>query len=1210
MMQLPAVMFKLGHLGLITVGAIAITLPVAELGANAASTPTEPDVAVASAVAALTDLPISPLTDSVALPLSAPLNTAPLSFAPSTAALEPFSVALPDRTTLSFPVISALSPLATAGSLPIAQAEPTRATPATPATLVAPVAQTPPSPATPSTKPIPTRIEIAPEGSGQVTADARSTLRLTGQIFDQDGNPYLDDVTVTLTSSAGKLIGADQDTDRPGFQVIARNGKFQAELQSSLDPQKVKIRAAADTGKRELGTPGKPGTAFPLPQVPNPTTPHPTPDRAEIETFAQVEFTPNLRPSLVSGLVNFRFGAAGSDFYDSFSSFLNPDNMGVGAEFKLNTSVFAIGTLGEWAFTGAYNNQRPLNQTCDGQARLFRDTQFCDQVYPVYGDSSTSDFLTPSIDSVYFRFERTSPVAGAGTDYFMWGDYRTEEFARTSQLYTGTTRPLHGFKANYNFGDLQATIAYGNNLQGFQRDTIAPNGTSGYYFLSRRLVLGGSETVYIETEELNRPGTVLERKSMIRTRDYEIDYDRGTILFRRPILQTEYDPFGRSLVRRIVVTYEFDGNGTGDTKLYAGRLQYNLSREFQKESWIAGSYLREDFGGRDFELYGADSLISWGKDGQLIAEFAQSSNRSPFLGVVSGNAYRVEAKGHLATGLLMKAYYRSVDENFTNNATFSYTPGQTRMGAQLEATLTPTTLFQVQYDRETNYGFATTVRSGFDGLFNPGVQAAPGTRLDNTYTTVSAGIQQRFGAAALSVDWVNRSRQDRSSISNFNADTNQLVSRLTVPLAKTLTFRAQNETSLGSVDPLYGDRTTVGLDWAAFPGVTLRLAQQFLYGSQLGDRSITSFDTLLDHRLSDDTSMTGRYSVLTGNSGWTGQGAIGLNHRLKIAPGLRANFSYERIFGDVFAYTAAGQQFVQPFAVGQSAATLGLTEGNSYSVGLDYTDNPDFKASLRYERRDAADINNTVISGALAGKVSPSLTALARFQQANSSNQGLTGLGDTKNIKVGLAYRDPANDTFNMLLRYEYRENPNTTPTTTLFGEGTGSKVHLGAIEAIYTPNFRWEFYGKYAIRSTRSYIASDLAGTNAISLAQLRATYKLGYNWDVGGEVRWIGQSLVGFNEVGFVVEAGYYLTPNLRLAAGYSFGTNDSDFDGRSKGGPYAMISLKLNELFSGFGLQRVAPKQQKESQLQPVATQPVTTGSAATNLTTVPGLDSGGR
>lgn len=58
-----------------------------------------------------------------------------------------------------------------------------------------------------------------------------------------------------------------------------------------------------------------------------------------------------------------------------------------------------------------------------------------------------------------------------------------------------------------------------------------------------------------------------------------------------------------------------------------------------------------------------------------------------------------------------------------------------------------------------------------------------------------------------------------------------------------------------------------------------------------------------------------------------------------------------------------------------------------------------------------------------------------------------------------------------------------------------------------------------------------------------------------------------------------------NLRLAAGYAFGkVDDHDFDGtRSAGGPYLGLTLKLNELFNGFGLQKVAPRQQRESRVK---------------------------
>lgn len=85
-----------------------------------------------------------------------------------------------------------------------------------------------------------------------------------------------EDITVTLTASAGKFIGADQDNDAPGFQVIAHGGKFTA-MQSSLSAQRVEIRAAIDASS-------------------------PTPK----EAYTDVEFITNLRSSLATGSVNLR----------------------------------------------------------------------------------------------------------------------------------------------------------------------------------------------------------------------------------------------------------------------------------------------------------------------------------------------------------------------------------------------------------------------------------------------------------------------------------------------------------------------------------------------------------------------------------------------------------------------------------------------------------------------------------------------------------------------------------------------------------------------------------------------------------------------------------------------------------------------------------------------------------------------------------------
>ncbi|MGD1942393.1 MAG: TonB-dependent receptor [Leptolyngbyaceae cyanobacterium] len=1059
-------------------------------------------------------------------------------------------------------VTSQLRPV-TLADLPGAAAAETGTAPLTAQSNPTPLPTIPPNAASTEEVEPEFAIELTALTSPIIPANQRSTVRFEGRIMDAAGTPIPRDVVVTLTSGAGEFQGADYDTDSAGFQVLARQGQFEAVLQSTLEAQQVRARAAAPAyavlGEAELTI------IEPLP---------------EFETFTQVEFVTNLRPSLVSGVVDLRLGPGGTNFWGSYEDFLNPDSIG-DTEFDLGAALFATGTLGDWQFTGALNTRRALNETCDGN-RLFRDDQFCENSYPVYGDSSQVDYLTPSIDSFFVRFQRDALVPGGVVDYFMWGDYETSEFARSSQEFTAITRQLHGFKGNYTLGNLQLTAMYANNLRPYQRDTIAPDGTSGFYFLSRRLILPGSENVFIETEEINRPGTVIERRALNRVSDYEIDYDRGTLLFRQPIYRTSVDPLGKTLVRRIVATYEVDDT-SGDGNLYAGRLQYNFKAgEPTLGGWAGITLLSEDQGDQDFSLYGADLQIPLGETGYFTGEFARSSF-DRFGESADGNAYRLEAQGALfAPTVQGRAYLRSADSGFSNTATTSFRPGQTRWGAGVNAQVGPTTRINAQFDQEINRGQAPEVTTEAEDLFNPGQFAEPGERVDNTLTTYRAGVWQEIGTVNIGLDYVSRNRRDR--LDDETTNSQQFVPQLAIPISPDLSFRAQSEINVGDAsDTLYPDRTTLALDWAVQPGVTMRLSQQFIGGDEL--RNITSLDTLVDYELGENTSLTSRYSLIGGYGGLIGQAALGLNHRIVLAPGLRATVGVEHVIDDAFNETGAGEQFAQPFAVGAGASALGIIGGTSYSVGLEYTANPDFQASARIEHRNSSVGSNTVITAAAAGKITNSLTTLFRYQQANFANQRITdNLGNSIDLKLGMAYRNPVSDQWNALMSYEYRRNPSTTPDTLLIDSGIGSSDHTLALEAIYAPNWQWEFYGKYAFRLSDATLAEDFGFSNSIHLMQFRTAYQFAYRWDILGEVRYITQPEASFNEVGTSIELGYYLTPDLRFGVGYSFGSVDNDgFGGgyRSASGPYLGIQLKVNELLNDFGLQQpVSPAQQEES------------------------------
>jgi outer membrane protein OmpA-like peptidoglycan-associated protein len=999
----------------------------------------------------------------------------------------------------------------------------------------------------------PTKLVVSTLES-KIPADGRSYVTVDGQLVDEDGNRSNWDALVTLEASEGEFIGTDASPEQPGFQVEAKQGKFSTQLRSGLKTGTVTIRAL----------------------------------NAQMEAFTQVQFETDLRPSLVTGVIDLRVGARGTDFYRSLRDFL-PADRDNRTQVDLYGAVFGTGRIGEWLFTGAFNNSRTLSQDCAGNSSLTGTEKYCDPQYPVYGDSSSVTQTTPSYDSLFLRFERNSPVQGASTDYFMWGNYNTEEFASRSQQFSAISRQLQGFKGNFNLGDLQITGFYSNVGKGFQRDTIAPNGTSGTYFLSKRLLINGSENVTIELIDFFSAGTVVARQELIRGKDYDINYYNGSILFRQPLLQTELGDAGQLLRRQIVVTYQNEQIG-GDSSLYGGQLRYHLNRSQSQPSWIGANYFKESLGIRNFVLYGANALISFGEKTQLIAEYARSQNDSELFGYVSGSAMRFELNSEIASGILGKLYYSKAETGFANNATISFVPGQTRYGANLSAKVSPSTSLQLRYDQEDNVGIAPRPLTTLADLLSPRQEAIPGSAVNNSLRTISLGVQQNIGAALLNLDLLYRDRQDRQSPNLLSSNSTQLRSRISVPIADNLRVTAQNEVSLtASSDAVIPDRSVLALDWTIVQGLTARLGQQWFHSGPLAGNAITSADLLGEYKLGSDTTFTGRYSVIGGaNNAASTQGALGINQRWQILPGLRMSFGYEHIFGSFTTATTTGTSFLQPFAVGQSSSALTFQNGDSYNIGVEYTDNPDFKASARFEHRSDNTSTNTVFSAAALGKLSPALTMLFNYQQSSAANQLISGLGTISNLKVGLAYRDPEDDKFNVLLRYEYRQNPSIVPESLLLGSGSGYNDHTLALEAIYAPNWQWEFYGKLALRNSTTTIARDFTGVSNTNLSQFRVTYRLGYNVELVGETRLLNQPTAGYSELGLVGEVGYYLTPNLRLAAGYSSGSVnvDRDFNGsRSASGLYAGITVKLNELFDGFGLQKTPPRQQQDP-VEPVA------------------------
>lgn len=245
--------------------------------------------------------------------------------------------------------------------------------------------------------------------------------------------------------------------------------------------------------------------------------------------------------------------------------------------------------------------------------------------------------------------------------------------------------------------------------------------------------------------------------------------------------------------------------------------------------------MRENQGVRNFELYGGDFLLSFGSpansagqssgvSGQLIGEYAHSSNDSEIVGAVSGSASRLDLNARLGNNVNSLFYYRSTETGFSNNATTIFVPGQTRYGGQVNYQVLSATQLRASYDRERNQGGAPRILISFEDLFALMLEPIPGSQVDNELTTISAGVLQRLGRdATVELDYINRHREEKRPTNALDVSSSQLRSGLTYRFTDSLTFQAQNELNLSSQqDIIYPNRTILGLDWAVYPGIAVR----------------------------------------------------------------------------------------------------------------------------------------------------------------------------------------------------------------------------------------------------------------------------------------------------------------------------------------------------------------------------------------------------
>ena len=370
-----------------------------------------------------------------------------------------------------------------------------------------------------------------------------------------------------------------------------------------------------------------------------------------------------------------------------------------------------------------------------------------------------------------------------------------------------------------------------------------------------------------------------------------------------------------------------------------------------------------------------------------------------------------------------------------------------------------------------------------------------------------------------------------------------------------LQFSARREQNLGVADPTYPNQTTLTATYQINKMAKLFFAQRLASAPivPISDTATNGIATSSSRRetqigietqIAHHTSLIGRYQLENGINGADSFAVIGLQNRLPISKQLSLDLGFER--GMHLAGT--GKSFI------------------SGGFGFSGPPNESFRSSAKFELRNQNGRNGTVFTVGAAGRISESLTALARFQSAKaifgpSNNSLMDGT-------LALALRPLHTDRYALLFSYTHRSFVQSNDKDLSV---TRDRADTLSTDGLYQVNKNIEFYGRFALKFGDN-SRTDLASVPTLTyLFQGRAQQRLGKYFDAAIEQRWLAQPSSGTCHSSVGSELGFWLLPELRLAGGYNYTAPREPFRdslSNNKRGFYFTISSKLSNLFNLFG------------------------------------------
>lgn len=947
-----------------------------------------------------------------------------------------------------------------------------------------------------------------------VAADGISEYQVVISLKDRDGRPYIASTPVTIDTNIGRINLSDSSKDQAGTQVIVSGGELLIPVTAPSVPGKGEL--VIDTGSSKQTIP--------------------------------LQFTAKLRPLIAVGIVEGAIslkdfdGSSITDAQGAFEQELNDFAGNDDYTASGRAAMFLKGKVrGDYLLTLAYDSDKK------GE-RLFRDID-PGEYYPVYGDSSAKGFDAQSTSKLYVRLDK-------GRSFAIYGDLKTQidndEGIKLGQY----NRTLTGLKAQFEDNNTRVTAFLAETNTSQRVNETRGLGISGPYPLAEDFdaVLENSETVEVITRDANNPGLIINRETLTRFADYEIDPISRSLFLKSPIASQDIE--GNPIYIR--VTVEVDEGG--EDYLVGG---IAAKQQLTNKISIGGSYINSDDPLNKEELASINSVIKFNDKLKLVAEYAMNKAENPNFQAsnqinttelddnnVKGDALRVELDFDNKKNTRAKAYYNDADEGFVTGAS-PLTAGRTESGVEVIHKLnnkkTALKLEGIYTEDHTTEASREGVQASIEQHLSENVVGEIGVR----YYKQDATAASRNTQAATDVvditddtlfndDIINQSAL--SSVSNADKDIEGTTvrARITSRLPKlnnSLVFAeyeqdidngSRNATSIGGETPI----GNLGRLYARHDLINSLSGTYGLDDTDERQRTVVGFDA----NYMKDGKVYSEYRMRDAISAREAEAAIGLKNKWYVQEGLTVNTLLERV------ESLEGEENNTATAAG---------------VGVEYLAKQNYKASGRFEKRWGETSDTLLGSAGIAYRYTDEVTLLAKdtYSRVDYNDGDRT----INRFQLGAAYRDYDSNQLDMLAKLEYRLDDNNT------GDDNYQKdTTVWSWNGNYHPTRALTLSGRYAGKYTE-YEADNITSDNTAHAVYGRGLYDISERWDVGLQAGtyWNNQA----NDLAYMLgaEVGYSPMTNLWLSLGYNFmGFEDEDiaYDDSTQEGAYFRLRFKFDE------------------------------------------------